>query len=140
LAPTAFHRERVRSRFGERIRCLAEEIAGHPLPLSIELATGEMRPSPAPAVSVPARRVPDEAPPPVMAQADARSTQLIRPGQKSTSSQASSDTSNPPTRSKVSRRTTRLPEPSHGTSSRPIERPRSTPYIRCTQVPSGGAR
>jgi chromosomal replication initiator protein len=79
LAPTAFHRERVRSRFGERIRCLAEEIVGHPLPLSIELATGEMRPSPAPAVPVPAERVLREAPAPVMAEADARSTQLILP-------------------------------------------------------------
>ncbi|MEN8160720.1 MAG: DnaA N-terminal domain-containing protein, partial [Myxococcota bacterium] len=52
VAPTAFHRERVRSRFGERIRALAEEIAGRPLALAIEVAAAG--PAPAGPVRVPA--------------------------------------------------------------------------------------
>ena len=81
VCPTAFHRERVRSRFGERIRCLAEEIAGHPLPVSIELAAGETRPSPPATVPLPARHAPpgQPAPAPPAASVAARSTQLILP-------------------------------------------------------------
>lgn len=37
FAPTAFHRERVRSRFETRIRSLLEEVGGRPVELSIEL-------------------------------------------------------------------------------------------------------
>ena len=51
LAPTAFHRERVRARFGLRICSLASELRGSPLELSIELAP---KGSPAdPAVATP---------------------------------------------------------------------------------------
>jgi chromosomal replication initiator protein len=37
LAPTAFHRERVRTRFGDRIRSLIGELSGRPLELCIEV-------------------------------------------------------------------------------------------------------
>ena len=37
LAPTAFHRERVRARFAARIRSLLEELGGRPLELCIEV-------------------------------------------------------------------------------------------------------
>jgi chromosomal replication initiator protein len=37
LAPTAFHRERVRARFGDRIRSLIAELRGGPLELCIEI-------------------------------------------------------------------------------------------------------
>ncbi len=78
VAPTAFHRERVRSRFGERIRVLAEEIAGRPLPLSIELASEEAAPSapgPAPEPARAGPALPDRPAPAAMA----RSTQLALP-------------------------------------------------------------
>jgi chromosomal replication initiator protein len=40
LAPTAFHRERVRARFAARIRTLIEELHGRPLELCIEVLPG----------------------------------------------------------------------------------------------------
>ena len=38
LAPSAFHRERVRTHFASRIGCLASEVGGRPVEVSIELA------------------------------------------------------------------------------------------------------
>ena len=38
LAPNAFHRERIRSHFAPRIGCLASEVGGRPIEVSIELA------------------------------------------------------------------------------------------------------
>jgi chromosomal replication initiator protein len=83
-APTAFHRERVRNRFGERIRALAEEIAGRPIALEIELAAagpapaGPVRvPAPTrPAASCPTARAPASAGPETTAP---RSAQLALP-------------------------------------------------------------
>ena len=41
LAPTAFHRERVRTRYAERISTLVAELGGRPLELSIEVGAEE---------------------------------------------------------------------------------------------------
>jgi chromosomal replication initiator protein len=38
LAPSAFHRERIRSHFASRIGCLASEVGGRPIEVAIELA------------------------------------------------------------------------------------------------------
>jgi chromosomal replication initiator protein len=74
LAPTAFHRERVRTRFGARISSLIEELGGRPLELCIEVGPDGARRVAAAAVapcavtpllrSTPAR-VERPAPPPV---------------------------------------------------------------------------
>src|SRR5262245_39016916 len=48
LAPSAFHRERIRSHFAPRIGCLASELGGRPIEIAIEVAAGgELAPVPA---------------------------------------------------------------------------------------------
>jgi chromosomal replication initiator protein len=54
LAPTAFHRERVRARFATRIRALIEELHGRPLELCIEVLPEAVRHIAAPCAAAPA--------------------------------------------------------------------------------------
>jgi chromosomal replication initiator protein len=45
MAPSAFHRDRVRSRFGSRIGCLAAELGGRPLEVTIEVSPATLAPA-----------------------------------------------------------------------------------------------
>jgi len=77
VAPTAFHRERVRSRFGDRIRTLAEEAAGRAIPVTFELAeAAEAAPEapPRPARHEPAVPAAGGRPPPTNASGAAQLT------------------------------------------------------------------
>ena len=80
LAPTAFHRERVLTRFAQRIRSLAEELGGRPIELCIEVAEAGRVACRAGAPQEPARALP-HAPAPISLAREAFShaAQLVLP-------------------------------------------------------------
>jgi chromosomal replication initiator protein len=76
LAPSTFHRDRVRTHFASRIGCLAAEVGGRPLAVSVEVSPGA-----APLASAPLRCAASAAPEPraALAAEPSRPSQLVLP-------------------------------------------------------------
>lgn len=79
LAPSAFHRDRVRSHFASRIGCLASEVGGRPFTVAIEVAPARRVDAPAAAAAASPAPPQERAPTPLLAAAASPVAQLVLP-------------------------------------------------------------